>query len=171
MQERIFAVVIIIVVIAALVSGVYVYVASNKATAMITAYPSGSDQTDAQMDQSIKDLMILAVPFRKAKSDVVNKQDKNGLTPLHWAAARGHVKMARLLIAEGASINTQDRSRLTPLHWAAANGQLEVVKVLLKNHADTDTFDPSGNTAYNLAVQNGHTEVAKLLSNNLGTAD
>ena len=34
---------------------------------------------------------------------------KHGLTPLHWAAKKGHTEIASLLIASGADIHSNDK--------------------------------------------------------------
>ena len=46
----------------------------------------------------------------------VNARNKNLSTALHNAAARGHLKMAQLLIANGANPEAKDSELKTPLH-------------------------------------------------------
>ena len=48
--------------------------------------------------------------------------DARGETPLHLAAAKGHVPVVELLIKNGANVNAKDADGGTPLHSAAANG-------------------------------------------------
>ncbi len=54
-----------------------------------------------------------------AKGADVNAKDKDGGTPLHWAAKNGHKDVAELLIAKGADMNARNKDGGTPLHWAA----------------------------------------------------
>jgi uncharacterized protein len=70
-------------------------------------------------------------------------------TPLHYAAANGHLPITQHLIsllpdtstpsaseARNRIINAQNEAGNTPLHWAALNGHLEVVKALVEAGAD-----------------------------------
>ena len=41
------------------------------------------------------------------------------MTPLHWAANRGRIDVARLLVENGADINKADESGKTPLDLAS----------------------------------------------------
>src|SRR3990172_7504907 len=61
----------------------------------------------------------------------VNAVDEFGKTPLHGAAARGHVEVVRALrAAAGANVNARDDFGRTPLHEAAERGHVEVVRAL-----------------------------------------
>ena len=67
----------------------------------------------------------------------------SGCTPLHMAAACGHVEKARLLIDAGADVNRRkeiDASE-TPLMEAAFTGQPSVVRLLLEHGADPSMRD------------------------------
>jgi hypothetical protein len=57
-------------------------------------------------------------------------------TPLHLAAACGHVKSVRALLAGGASAGARTPEGFTPLHVAAAAGAAPAVAALLQTHAD-----------------------------------
>ena len=60
---------------------------------------------------------------------------KTGLTPLHWAAHRGDIAMARILVRNGANINAQDNDGQTPLHAAAFDGCWPLVIYLVDHGA------------------------------------
>ena len=45
--------------------------------------------------------------------------DKDGKTPLHWAAYSGKLEVVKLLIEKGADFKSPDKDGKTPLHWAA----------------------------------------------------
>jgi len=51
-------------------------------------------------------------------------------TPLHLAAARGHLAVAQLLVEKGAAVNAVDRFGRTPLHEAVLNGHDDVIAAL-----------------------------------------
>jgi len=66
-----------------------------------------------------------------------------GWTPLHGAAARGHVDKARLLIDAGAHVNQRQKidASETPLMEAAYRGHPEMVRFLLSRGADPTMRD------------------------------
>jgi hypothetical protein len=52
-------------------------------------------------------------------------------TPLHYAAANGHMDVVQLLTQCGADPMAVNAQQNTPLHWAAANGHDKTVRILL----------------------------------------
>ncbi len=68
--------------------------------------------------------------------DVKAQDEKNQYTPLHWAAANGHVEVMQYLIEHGADISARDKNGTTPIHLAAENDQIEALKFLLDHGAD-----------------------------------
>jgi ankyrin repeat protein len=52
---------------------------------------------------------------------VVNKENAEGLTPLHKAAEAGNVDAVEILLAKGANPNVQDNQGQTAVYWAANN--------------------------------------------------
>ena len=103
-------------------------------TCLLTAIESDNDQS------------IAVVQLLLAAGAGIHAIGTNGWTPLHMAAARGHVKKCRLLIDAGANVNKRkeiDASE-TPLMEAAFSGQPETTKLLLEFGADPsmrDTID------------------------------
>jgi hypothetical protein len=93
----------------------------------------------------------------------VNTRDEDGLTPLHYAASRGYVEVARLLLENGADVNAKNEHGITPLHVAASEGHAEVVRLLLEHGADANARDEDGLTPLHNAAANGHLDVVKLL--------
>ncbi|XP_066271903.1 ankyrin-1-like [Branchiostoma lanceolatum] len=67
-------------------------------------------------------------------------------TPLHYAASRGHVGVAELLLKAGAQVDSRDGSEDTPLHLAASGGHVGVVELLLKAGAQVDSRDRGDRT-------------------------
>jgi ankyrin repeat protein len=98
-----------------------------------------------------------------------DQRDRNGATPLHYAAGNGSADVCRsLLLGCGGGSRLVDvpshRDRRTPLHWAARNGHLEVVRVLVQEFGATVHSLARGNvTPLQLAVWQGHVEVARYL--------
>jgi ankyrin repeat protein len=75
----------------------------------------------------------------KAEPSLVRARDREGSTPLHWAAWRGQVEAARALLEAGAEVNAHNNNThwgTTPLHAAAHGNQAAVAQVLLAHGAD-----------------------------------
>lgn len=86
----------------------------------------------------------------------INAKDKDGATPLHWAAESGNVDIVKILLEKGARVDAVDNKyRATPLHGAAQNGHIYVVKVLLEKYADPLLQDGNGKIPRNLTCENG----------------
>ncbi|KAF0698806.1 Aste57867_10595 [Aphanomyces stellatus] len=60
-------------------------------------------------------------------------------TPLHWAAVRGQVAAARLLLEHGARVNAMDAWHRTPLTWACALNHVPLVQELLATYKANPT--------------------------------
>lgn len=60
-------------------------------------------------------------------------KDKNGRSPLSWAAQIGHGKIVQLLLdTDQVDPDAEDKDGLTPLSWAAQNGHERTVELLRK---------------------------------------
>jgi acyl-CoA-binding protein len=77
-------------------------------------------------------------------SNIINVKDKEGMSPLHWAADRGHIEVVRFLLSHGADIDAQDNCGNTPLHIAAMSDQKEIVRLLLDARADLTIVNCEG---------------------------
>ncbi|XHG04001.1 hypothetical protein AWENTII_007284 [Aspergillus wentii] len=93
----------------------------------------------------------------------LNHGDKDGLTPLPWAAERNNVRMAQLLLEYGANPNHIDVYHRTPLTWAAGHGNKSIIEVLLKKGADMEVKDYNNLTPLEWASDNCHYHVVILL--------
>jgi uncharacterized protein len=101
----------------------------------------------------------------KQKAVQIDARNKMGLTALSAAAFKGHVEIAKSLVARKADVNAANGSKQTPMMFAALAGRTEMVKYLLAAGAKADTADASGNTPLSLARGQGATDVVKLLEN------
>ncbi|KAL6214786.1 hypothetical protein ACLB2K_014218 [Fragaria x ananassa] len=86
----------------------------------------------------------------------VNWVDSDGRTPIHVAAANGHVEMLKFLVSAGGDGEVWDRKGWTPLHCAAEKGHLESTKFLLVCSDVKYVVTKNGKTAFDLAAENGH---------------
>jgi ankyrin repeat protein len=94
----------------------------------------------------------------------VNCRDKDGLTPLIWAAIQGHEEVVRLLLERGGDLEAKNHNGDTALMWASLMGHKDLVDFLLDRGADADLREPkSGVTALMAAAAKGHVDVAQVL--------
>jgi uncharacterized protein len=85
------------------------------------------------------------------------------VTPLHSAAASGHVGIATRLVERGADVNARQEGGFTPLHSAGQNGDQETARLLLKHGADPGLRTDDGRTAVDFAREGGQEVVVDLL--------
>ncbi|MVW79913.1 ankyrin repeat domain-containing protein [Bordetella sp. 02P26C-1] len=70
-----------------------------------------------------------------------------GWTPLHYAASKGHIQTAKLLLAHNAMVNAPSPEGTTPIMMAALSGNREMVKLLMDAGADVTTRNLKGQNA------------------------
>lgn len=68
-------------------------------------------------------------------SEVNTKTTKNQITPLYWAAKRGHKDIVELLINNGANVNPRTKRGKTPLSAAIKKGRRAVAELLWEHGA------------------------------------
>jgi ankyrin repeat protein len=108
--------------------------------------------------------IIIRLLLAADNADVESK-DRDGRTPLSWAAENGHEAVVRLLLATGnVDVEPKDRRGRTPLSWAAEKGHEAVVRLLLATSiVDVKSKDVVGRTPLSWAAENGHEAVVRLL--------
>lgn len=101
---------------------------------------------------------------------IMTRMDLEGTTPLHIAAAKGNIKVAGVLMKNGAERNAKIsdsrhcKQRLyTPLHLAAQNGHKAVAELLIAKGADVNAKTLWDETPLDLAISKRHKELADLL--------
>jgi uncharacterized protein len=90
--------------------------------------------------------------WEKELSKSVDTLDREGRTPLFYAARDGDTAIVAELLRHGANVNAKDKNLKTALHFAANEYQPEVAKLLLANGANVDAQDVNGNTPLSNAV-------------------
>jgi len=63
-----------------------------------------------------------------------NTRNKEGGTPLMWAAVFGNDDAARLLLSRGANASLKDNDGITALAWAERNNRQSTASVLRGKH-------------------------------------
>lgn len=77
---------------------------------------------------------------QQQRSQPVDTQDDESLSPLMRAASRGRVNEVRRLLKDGANVNERDDLGLTALTLAAVSDQLDIVRILLDAGADPNAL-------------------------------
>lgn len=91
--------------------------------------------------------------------------DKNGFSPLMWAAAYGQLETVRKLIYLGSSVSILAPTGENALLLASSAGHCSIVKELLNHGAPVDYKDKEGNTALMYAVYSDHATCVQELLN------
>jgi ankyrin repeat protein len=93
----------------------------------------------------------------------VDWQNEYGYTPLHWAAERNNLQIARMLIDARADLNVQLYNGSTALHLATNRNNPEIARMLIDAGADLDIQDKWYGTALHEAVLCHRLEIAQML--------
>ncbi|XP_048246289.1 uncharacterized protein LOC124123148 isoform X2 [Haliotis rufescens] len=118
------------------------------------------DLHDASKEGDMADVKrILA----EGRADV-NGRDGIGMTPVMWAAHRGHRDVVEFLVSGGADVSLVDEGGDNTLHFACMTGHVETVKFVLSlNVADINCRDRVGMTPKMWAEKWGHRDVVEFL--------
>nr|CAB3267900.1 probable protein S-acyltransferase 23 [Phallusia mammillata] len=96
---------------------------------------------------------------------VLSQFDKDGNTPIHWAALGGHTHVLRYFVQIKAPLEIPAKNQLgaQPIHWACVNGHVSAVDILLQAGVSIDSVDNKGCTPLIIAAQYGKTMLAGFL--------
>jgi ankyrin repeat protein len=103
------------------------------------------------------------VPYIIRAGADVNLQDKNGYTPLHFAAQQQEAEIARLLLDAGATVDARDEHGNTPLSNAVFyyQGDGAVIRLLRERGADPFAANNHGVSPVSLARMVANYDVAR----------
>ena len=90
-----------------------------------------------------------------------------GKTPMHTAAAFGHLNVVQLIQTTTGVANPADANGTTVLHTAAFKGQLKIVQELMKDLENKNPDRADGFTVLHLAAQEGHLDIVQELIKDL----
>uniref|UniRef100_H2YPY9 Ion transport domain-containing protein n=1 Tax=Ciona savignyi TaxID=51511 RepID=H2YPY9_CIOSA len=97
----------------------------------------------------------------------VNLSRAHNVTPLHIAAAQGHIEITKLLIESGARVNARNDSLATPILLAAQHNNFTIVELLLSYNAELEIRDKDNLTPLLVVCKHGHLEtISWLVENN-----
>jgi hypothetical protein len=101
---------------------------------------------------------------------MLNKPDKkkDGMTPLHVAAALGCIEIVKELLEAGVDVNQINTHGKSALHFAAENDRKDVVKLLLQNpRVDVNKADIFNETPLCASIKSANEDVVKLFLQDL----
>lgn len=95
---------------------------------------------------------LAALPPADRKAEI-NRLDREGYTPLAYAAQNGCMEIVKLLVESGAVVDaTEKYSRWTPLLRAAQNRRADTVRYLLEHRANVNAKAGYGQTPLTEAI-------------------
>jgi ankyrin repeat protein len=124
------------------------------------------------IDSNGNPMLVLAIKDRSygvidvlltAKDMDVDLSNKQGETPLMYAAINGDLPLVKTLVLKNKA--QLDHIGWTPLHYACAKGHFEVAQFLLSKGAIADSLSLGGTTPLMMAVQSGNEFLVRLLLN------
>ncbi|KAL6109182.1 invs [Pungitius sinensis] len=104
---------------------------------------------------------------------LLNWQDYEGRTPLHFAVADGNEAVVEVLTSyQGCNVTAYDNLFRTPLHWAALLGHARIVHLLLeRNTSGTIPSDSQGATPLHYGAQSNNAETVGVFLSHLSVKD
>lgn len=97
-----------------------------------------------QLPRVLKDLRDDVFPLMNDRDIDVNMSSPDGTTPLHIAAIRDDIALAKLLVSCGADIEARSDGDYTPLLEAAIQNSTRVYAYLIDSGADTEAKTTDG---------------------------
>ncbi len=127
-------------------------------------------------DPAIRKLMqaVLDDDLDRAEKQINNDaglsgaRDEEGMTALHWAAAKGRLAIARMLLARGSKVEAVNGLGRTPLHLAAIKGHVELVNLLLESGAQVNALDQEKESPLGWALFYKERKTSEILRNHGG---
>ena len=142
----------------------------NGSTALHNAAEYGHDEIVEFLLTRVFEIELMSDPeasrINSGESTVQRTTNNNGETPLHKAAERGHDRLVRALLENGADVNAEDSTKNTPLHLATRGKMDAAVITLMKNeNTDPNKQNQGGQTALDIAESLADNEFfAKMMS-------
>ncbi len=151
-------------------NGIYNYVARTGNLELLqklsTKGVKGNDQAFLFASQGTRNVSngLEVFTFLEAQGLNPNTSSNEGVTPLHYIAARSqNIDVLNYLIRKGNNVNAKDKDGSTPFLNAVSRNSIKVIETLIPQVKDINDYNKKGQTALMLATQSNTLEVIKLL--------
>ncbi len=133
-----------------------------KTALLLAKHPSTKVEFSNTLGESPLMLAAINNQLELAKVLIARGADVNreGWTPLHYAATKGHREMMRLLLENDAYIDSESANGTTPLMMAAFSTSPLAVKLLLEEGADPTLVNHGNASALDIALNKDHQQSA-----------
>eukprot|EP00118_Oscarella_pearsei_P001763 m.8392 g.8392 ORF g.8392 m.8392 type:complete len:435 (+) comp20561_c0_seq1:96-1400(+) len=101
--------------------------------------------------------------LRKCPKREINKQDRDGMAPLHWAAWHANLEAVKTLLTRGAETNLKDNEGNSPVHTAASSGNVLCLKNIVEKGGNIWALNDSGQTPSIMAASRRRADCFKYL--------
>ncbi len=126
--------------------------------------------------------LLLKYGVQMHQTNLANRADSQGFTPLHHAAGRGQPEIVRALLNHGAHARALTRNNETPAELAQANNQSECLEILrahilrpflarsfragerIEHLRETPSNLPSNDTRSPIAIAGGDENIMKIIA-------
>lgn len=105
------------------------------------------------------------------RGEDLDRQDKNGKTPLHIAVIYDKPEAVNMLVKFQAELNIKDENGFTPLHFATQLNRSEIARTLINAGARINTVTCKLDTPLSFATWHGDRELINLLLSKLARLD
>ena len=140
---------------------------STPDSAAAASQASGSSDGGAPASTSTNDAAASDLGATVAQLPLRGVVDRDGMSPLHYAARDGDLELATRAFEFGSSaVDARDcivSVGWTALHHCARHGRVEIAQFLLRCGARVDVADDTDETPLQTACRAGNAELAKLL--------
>ena len=92
----------------------------------------------------------------EADSSLLELKDRNGYTPLHYAAQNRRTEIVKYLLGKQANVNAKTKYSYTPLHFAVMSRSEAIYDQILAQKPNLELKDNAGNTPLFTALQYGN---------------
>lgn len=99
----------------------------------------------------------------RTRNPDLETRDKDGSTPLHYAAQFGNSAATVVLLERGAKVVARTKSGMTALHLAIREGHVAVASVLVDYGAQTGVLDGFRQSCFQLAIRTGNEAMLEMI--------